>query len=341
MQEVYLTLEEYYDLAIADEVNPDILYKIFEWDKAMVLEMDEYHDLLAKGRIEPNMTYYIVNPVQITLKCTWDLNEQRTWQDLGIYRWQDFKLVDYSAKHEQEYKEIYLQTPGQLVAEDKLDIDLRNSKLEHSKIIWESNSEVFVYNTVSEVDYLSRMRNYLPWYEKDDPVFREILKAYDFELRRLEDSRSIIKRNLVLDTTVENLEIWERDFGITKIEGLNYRQRREVIKALRTAQFGQLTRQKLKEIIETFSNAECELISDLNTNIVTIKFVSLIGVPDNIEGLKFVLNTVLPAHWGYEFEYTFAAWDWVSLRRWNELQPYTWGELKDWSNPMLIREEVN
>lgn len=333
----YVTLEECYDLAMAGKVDLSAEYIVYEWENGIPIELDEYQDLAVTGRLDPNTIYYLLQPVEITLKCTWELNNQRTWENLEIHRWQDFKLVDYSAKYQQENKGIYLGTPGQLQIEDRFDMALQNSKLEHNKVVFEANGEVFIYNTVSEHDYFSRMRNYLPWYEKDDPVFREILKAYDFELRILENDRNVIYRNLNLDTMVENIPVWERDFGITKIEGLNNRQRREVIKALRLAQFGQLTRQKLKEIIETFSNAECELISDLNTNVVTIKFNGLIGVPDNEEGLKTVLDTVLPAHWGYEFAYTFGAWDWIYLRKWQEVKPYSWNEIKNWDNPMVIR----
>lgn len=271
----------------------------------------------------------------ISLKCSWELNEGLTWEDQGNLRYCDYKFADFKADTKTTLRTVegranFLFNSGNMLISAKVEDFLTNSYLSHNKVIWEAEGELYVSNMISDSDFIPRMRNYLPWYEKDDPVYIEILKAYDSELRIIDSYKKLIHRNLFIDTASENLEIWERDFGIKNAKALNLRQRREQVMARWVSQFGQLTRGKLKQIIETFSNAECDLVSDYDTCIVTIKFVGKVGLPDNIEGLKDVLNIVLPAHWDYKFEFTFSPWDGLDLKYWKDLEPYEWEKIKSW-----------
>ena len=271
----------------------------------------------------------------VNLKCTWELNEGLTWGDEEKFRYKDFVYADFKGSSESSLEGTnFLQTGGRLVLSGELVEDLTHSYLQRNKIVWEARGELFVSNMISETDFIGRLRNYLPWYEKDDPIFLEILKAYDAELRVIDVYKKLIERNVFVEGMEEALPYWERDFNIRGVRNLSLRQRREQVQARWTAQFGQLTREKLKQTIETFSNSECELISDYNECVVTISFVGTRGRPDNMEGLEEVLKMVLPAHWGYKFEFIYSPWEGLLEVFWKDLEPYEWGEIERWEDTL-------
>lgn len=302
-----------------------------------IVTIDEYMTRLLAGRINEDITYHITeyyaadtNVRNITLKCTWELNQDRSWENLNQHVWGDFKLVDYYTKFDYVFEGKYLNLPGKVEFSANFKTDIKANRIENAKVLFTGETDLTVSNLISEGDYINRMREYLPWYEKDDPVFLEILKAYDYEFRRQENDRRIIERNQFVNSMVETLDIWERDFGITRLDGLNHKQRREQIRANWIAQFGQLTTAKLKWICEGFTGAGCELATDLNTNILTIRFTDMYGAPDNIEGLMILLDKIMPAHWGFVYEARYIIWNDLTTTSWYETRVKTWEEVRTW-----------
>lgn len=273
-------------------------------------------------------------------ECGWLHKEETTWQDLmdRELQWGSFKLFDIKVNEAEFISDFkHLETPGvPLVYENKSDIGIGASKLELNKVIYEANSYVDFSGVSSDGMSLKRMRNYLPWFEQDNKIFNLILEIYDAELRKLSLGRSTINKNLFTSMMSEEvLEILENQFGIVVQPSYSLQQRRELVRARWIYQFGQLTERKLKDIISSFTNSECDLIMDYDSATVTVDFIGTVGRPLNLRGIDDMLDSVLPAVWDWEFEIHYASWDMLlddeqnHQFTWTHAQPYTWLEIRE------------
>ncbi|WP_159436153.1 putative phage tail protein [Anaerosalibacter sp. Marseille-P3206] len=203
-------------------------------------------------------------------------------------------------------------------------------RVEFSPTIVSTTTEMIVNIVVSKRDYKSAMLEYLPWYERKSIIFDSILNAYDKEFRQLEQGLDIVDRNMLLDTAIEKLNIYERDLGIKAIQNLKYDQRREQISSRYIASFDQTTEETIKSVAQAYSNGEVEVNPTDTDGLYEIKFIGSRGVPNNLEGLKQALDIVIPAHLGLTYKYTFTPWEDLKLRTWGDCLPKTWNELRVW-----------
>lgn len=146
------------------------------------------------------------------------------------------------------------------------------------------------------------MNSYLPKYERQNALINDILRAIEIELDVIINGTVQNYDELFIDTAVRALEIHERDLGISGAN-LSLRQRREQIMAKYRAAFSQTTEESLKAIVMAFTNGECEILETDVPGVYEIKFISIFGIPDNIDALTEALNIAIPAH--LTFNYTF------------------------------------
>ena len=66
-----------------------------------------------------------------------------------------------------------------------------------------------------------------------------------------------------------------------------------------------MTAEMLKNIAESFSGGECEVIEQNGEYRFDIKFVGNIGTPPNMQDLINALEEAKPAHLAYRFLYTY------------------------------------
>lgn len=268
----------------------------------------------------------------ISLKATWDLNKDKSYQNIKDeeLQWGSFKLVNADIVTELTAKNIVQELPGELEIVVDPQISYTGAKVEHNKVIFEIKNEITVSNLISDGDYYGRMLDYLPWYERNTKAYIAVLKALDSELRRLEHGRKLIHDNLFIMSSNDALKYWERDFGLKNTKDLGLKERQEMVRARWIHQFGQLTEEKLKTIIESFTNATCILIKDYETCVLTIEFDGLIGRPKNLEGIFELLEIILPAHWGFEFVIRYNTWGDFNEYIWQELRIGSWDEIRSW-----------
>lgn len=272
-------------------------------------------------------------------ECGWLHKEETTWQDLTDknLQWGSFKLFGIKADGADFTSDSkHLETPGiPLVYENKSDVNIGSSKLELNKVIYEANSYVDFSGVSSDGMSLKRMKNYLPWFEQDNKIFNLILEIYDAELRKLSLGRSTINKNLFTSMMSEEvLETLENQFGIVVHPSYSLQQRRELVRARWIYQFGQLTERKLKDIISSFTNSECDLIMDYDSATVTVDFIGTVGRPLNLKGISDLLNQILPAVWTWKFRINYNSWDMLLTDdgkyqySWSNFSGYTWDELR-------------
>ncbi|HJB99149.1 MAG TPA: YmfQ family protein [Candidatus Flavonifractor merdavium] len=121
------------------------------------------------------------------------------------------------------------------------------------------------------------------------------------------------------------LELWETAYGIPidVTKDVQFRRTR-VISKLRGQ--GTPTVELIQAVAASFANGTVEVIEHNDEFYFVIKFVSILGVPPNINDLTAAINEIKPAHLKFIYEYTY--------RQWAGLKPYTWGQLinKTWKD---------
>lgn len=106
-----------------------------------------------------------------------------------------------------------------------------------------------------------------------------------------------------------------------------YEDRRGAIRAKIRGQ-GVVTKVFLKNLVESFTNGEVEIIEDPHRYTVTIKFVSTVGIPPNFNTVKQIVREILPAHYAVEYTNEYTIWDDLRKTTWGNLAKYTWGDVK-------------
>ncbi len=257
----------------------------------------------------------------------WGQVNIHTWEDLSTHQWMCFRTTLAEVIAELETQGVKVDHSG-AINEVITEMQPQGVRVEHSPAIMRTIAEMIVNIVVSKRDYKGDMLKYLPWYERKSKVFDEVLSAYDKEFRRLEQDVDVVERNILLDTAVEGLDIFERDLGIEPRDDLKYDQRREQISSRNIASFDQTTEDTIKAVAQAYSNGEVEVNSTDIDGIYEIKFISTKGIPNNLDGLKQALDIVIPAHLGVKYTFTYNAWDFLSDKTWGETSLLTWAELE-------------
>lgn len=278
----------------------------------------------------------------------WGEVEKYTWDELSSHKWMDFRDVLFDTVGELKTHGVSIEPNGtemratgtmvvrgvsmehsHVTYETITEMQTRGVEMTRAKTLMTARTEMVVNNVISEHNYLQRMMDYLPLYERTSRIYKEILKAYDREFREIEQYLSIVDRNIFIDTTVEALPIHERDLGIRSKMNLRYDQRREQIEAMYRAAFDQTTEDTIINVAAAYANGEVKIGKTSTPGIYDIKFVGK-GVPENITGLMQALDVIMPAHLGLTYTFSYATWDELSKFTWDEASNKTWDEIKTW-----------
>ena len=111
------------------------------------------------------------------------------------------------------------------------------------------------------------------------------------------------------------------DFETTRnsIEG-----KREQLEA-RWKTAGKCNLELLKIIANSWRNGE---VSVLFTNAtIEITFISIVGIPNNIEALKRSLGEAKPAHLPINYTFRYRTWGMLLPQTWGYYMQYTWGQV--------------
>lgn len=169
----------------------------------------------------------------------------------------------------------------------------------------------------------------LPNYYQTSEVTKNVLDAHAYEIGLLDLQIEDIKAQLNIETATWGLVYYERNYGIKPDPNDTIQNRRDVVIAKMRGQ-GTITKTMIKLTAEAFSGGEVEIIEHNDESYFVIKFIGTKGIPTNLNTFKETLDEIIPAHLGYEFEYTYTVWNMVQNQGliWNDLHPKTWDQLK-------------
>lgn len=157
-------------------------------------------------------------------------------------------------------------------------------------------------------------------------------KTCGYELGLLALRNKEILEQFFIETATWGLVYWEEQYGIATDLNKSYEDRREVIKA-KIRGSGTATKEMIKNTAEAFSGGEVNIIEHPENYSFTVQFVGVLGIPKNLEAFKEMLETIKPAHLGYDFKYTYTVWNFLKneLALWDNVKTSTWDNLKIYS----------
>ncbi|NRT90951.1 YmfQ family protein [Clostridium beijerinckii] len=177
--------------------------------------------------------------------------------------------------------------------------------------------------------YKINLTKYVPTFVSEIPEMKASYDVQGTELGSFLYYADDIKKQLHIDTAIWGLIFWEERYGIETNLALSYEQRREIVKAKKKGQ-GTTTKQMIKNVAETFSGGEVDVIENTAPYTFTIQFMGVKGIPRNMQAFINMLEDIKPAHLGYVFKYTYTNWDYLDSKKlsWNNAENNTWNQLE-------------
>ena len=173
----------------------------------------------------------------------------------------------------------------------------------------------------------STLLSYMPRYYRTSKVIDNINTANSSELTKFTERLDNTLDQFFVDTADYTLDRWEKELGIEVNNNYDINFRRSRIKSKLRGQ-GTVTINLIKNVSETFSNGEVDVIEDNPSYSFMIKFVGTRGVPPNLDDLKKAIEDIKPAHLAVTYAFTYTVWKEVKAITWGEVKTGTWGDLK-------------
>lgn len=178
---------------------------------------------------------------------------------------------------------------------------------------------------------VERLIRHMPKYYRDIVEIEELQNAIDLQLDELDFMSNEVLKQFFIYTATWSLPIWERIFGLTVGDTTsNIKERREnIISKLRS--YGTTTKEMIARIATSFTHGEIEVIEDNENYAFTIKFISIVGIPRNIEYFKAIIEIVKPAHLNFNIELRYNTHEQIKAKNLSHkyLKKYTHKQIHD------------
>lgn len=164
-----------------------------------------------------------------------------------------------------------------------------------------------------------RMLDLLPSYYEKVRETRVVMEAEGKEFDHLSAAAGDVLNQFFVETATWGLDKWESEFDIVPQSGQPDDQRRSVIRA-RIRGTGTVTEELMGKVAAAYINGEIEVTQQPAMYQFTVKFVSTLGIPANLNDLKAAIEKIKPAHMDvvYLFRYLFS----------NEVEAMTLSEIE-------------
>lgn len=144
-------------------------------------------------------------------------------------------------------------------------------------------------------------------YYDDNLTMQELQQILGEMLNHVLLSKEDVINQMFLDTMSTLLSREETILGIVPNTSKSDILRRETIKAKLVGR-GITTKQLLLDTIKSYGNGEIEIDEIPNEYKVIVRFVSMLGIPENMESLKQDVERMKPAHLQVVYEFLYNTW---------------------------------
>ena len=143
---------------------------------------------------------------------------------------------------------------------------------------------------------MSRLLNYLPWYERESKVFKEICRVEEIEFDKLDLDLEDLNKQFFVDTATWGLAIYEKELGLPIRPNKSLEERRSIIKA-KWRGTGKVDAEMIKAIVEAFTKSKVNVSFNGRINIIfnNEKIIRL-----NMSDMYNAIDEGKPAHLDYD-----------------------------------------
>lgn len=173
------------------------------------------------------------------------------------------------------------------------------------------------------------LMDYMPVdYALSDEVV-EIEEAIQGSLETAQAGTDDLQNQMFVDDATWGLSDWETELGIYPDNLMSDADRRARIKAKLRGK-GTTTVAFLKNLAESFANGEVNITEHNDQYSFDVEFVSIIGIPSDLDSLKRAIEEAKPAHLAVNYIIRYNTWNDVADANytWNMASAKTWDELK-------------
>ncbi|MEG0840793.1 MAG: DUF2313 domain-containing protein [Cetobacterium sp.] len=159
---------------------------------------------------------------------------------------------------------------------------------------------------------------------RNDPYIQTLLWEAGKRLDNISSKAENIEKEFWFDTmSAMGIAILENQMDY-KSMGKTIADKREELEG-RWKIAGKCDLQLLQTIANSWRNGE---VAVLFTNAcIKITFISIIGIPRDVESLKAAINEAKPAHLPVEYTFRYRTWGNLLQNTWGYYKQYTWGQV--------------
>lgn len=152
---------------------------------------------------------------------------------------------------------------------------------------------------------MAKLVEYMPIAYRSSNVAKDITYPMDLENDATDALIAEYVNQFVVSTATFSLSRYEEQYGLdVDPRGITLDERRSRIKA-KMRSVGAVNSAMLQNVVNAWTNADIEVVEDYANYTVTIKFVSIVGIPSNMQDVYDAIDRIKPSHliFKYEFKY--------------------------------------
>ena len=168
--------------------------------------------------------------------------------------------------------------------------------------------------------------NKLPYFY-NNKVTRSIQDGLSIESNSVSEKISNTLTQFFVDEATWGLDSWEKMLGISKNNN-DIQTRRENIKAKMRSR-GTTSINTIKNICESYSNGEVDIVVDHTNYSFEIYFVGSVGIPKAFAELDKTIEEIKPCHLAHSYKFRYNNHEYLSQFTHEHLSQFTHDELRN------------
>nr|DAW01145.1 MAG TPA: tail protein [Caudoviricetes sp.] len=160
---------------------------------------------------------------------------------------------------------------------------------------------------------------------RKDLYLNNVLGAGGNRLDSIERKVEALEKEIFFDTMSDvGIAIMEKELDYTTNSSSLGGKRQEIEARWKTA--GKCDLKLLQAIADTWRTGEVAIL--FTEAVIKISFISVVGIPYDVENLKAAIDEAKPAHLPIEYIFTYRTWGMLPPKTWGYYKNYTWDEVR-------------
>ena len=161
----------------------------------------------------------------------------------------------------------------------------------------------------------------------ENNITKPIQNSFTVEANSINDEVENTLNQFYVDSATFGLDKWENMLGISK-NNFDIQTRRENIKAKMRSR-GTSSIKVIKNICESYSNGEVDIVVDHENFHFEVHFVGSIGIPQAFAELDKTIEEIKPCHLAHSYKFRYNNHEYLSQYTHEHLGQYTHDDLRN------------